>query len=316
MSSDSAQQIMAKLKSASKLSADDALGLVNDVYANGIVSRAEAEALFRLNEQLILLDARWRSRYIEAVIDFLLTRQPPERWITEEEAEWLMAQVRRDGRVCSETEIDLLLNLLRKAEGAPVGLSRFTLQSLSEAIREEGRIGAENVERLREVLYAPAGMGAVWVTREEADMLFVLNDALARAANDKSWNELFARAIANHLMARVHPTPDNIADALSRERWLAQRGDIVAAIVKDVFGAFNYRGFFEKIFHDGAAAEAARTAAREAAAQKAAAITEAESDWFKRRLGWDKTITPSHKALSEFLRDLPPGPETCLAAAA
>jgi len=316
MSRDSAESIIAKLKSASELSAGDALQLVNEVYANGIVSRAEAEALFRLNEQLILLDGRWRSRFIEAVTDFLLTRQPPENWITEEEAEWVIGQVRRDKRVCSDTEIDLLLNLLRKADGAPAALARFTLKAVCDAVREEGRVSADNVERLRRALYAPAGMGAVWVTQEEADMLFSLNDAVARAANDRSWNDLFARAIANHLMARVHPTPDDVSAALNREKWLSERGDILANTVKMVVSPFDYGGFFDKIFQDSGKAEAARTAAREAADRKAAEITEAQGEWFKRRLGWDKAVTPAERALIKFLREEAPGLVNGLAAAA
>lgn len=313
--SDKAQLIMAQIQSASELSAADALHLVNEVYANGIVTRTEAEALFRLNDQLSLLDSRWRDRFVEAMKDFLLTQQPPEGWVTQEETEWLIGQVQHDGRVCSYSELDLLLSVLRHAEGAPAELGRFTLRAVCHAARAEGRISAAMSERLRKALFAPAGMGAVWVTREEADMLFELNDALARASNDKAWNLLFARAIANHLMARIHPTPDGLGEALAREKWL-QQGASVSSLLKSLLTADTYSGWFEKAFLDQDKVQAARSAAREAAASKAAEISEEEEGWFKRRLGWDKAISPAERALVEFLRDEVPGLVNGLAAAA
>lgn len=312
---DSAQKIMEKLQNVSQLSAGDALKLVNDVYENGIVSRQEAESLFRLNEQLSMLDARWRDRFVEAVKDFLLTRQAPEGWVTNEESDWLITQIEQDGRVCGDTEVELLLSLLRHAEGAPAELGRFTLKVICDAAREEGRISAQRVERLRRALFAPSGMGAIWVTRDEADMLFSLNDKLSNAANDKSWNELFARAIANHLMARIHPTPDGVGDALARQRWL-EKDASVSSVMKSLLTADTYSGWFEKAFHSDQKVHAARTAAREAAAQKAEKITEEEADWFKRRLGWDRKISPAERALVEFLKDEAPGLVNGLAVAA
>lgn len=316
MSSPDTHSILTRLQHASDISANDATQLVKSIYADGVVSREEAELLFRLNDQIALYDASWSGRFIEAVKDFLLTRQPPEGWVTEAECNWLIAQVTRDGKCASDTEVELLLSVLRHAEGAPEALSRFTLQAIRERAVAEGRITSETVEHVRRALYAGASAGATWVSRCEATALFELNDAMARAANDKSWNDLFARAIGNHLMAFMHPSPDNIAEALRKEAWLkeeVQPGSLFAGMSE----AISDGSLFAKIAQeDPAKMEKARTAAREAAARKAEEIEPAEEAWFLKRLGWDRRISPAERALIAFLKAEAPGFVHGLAAAA
>ena len=62
-------------------------------------------------------------------------------------------------------------------------------------------------ERMRRILHAPAGGGAVSITRHEANILFRTNDAIADVLNAKSWDNVFAKAIINHLLSAAHPDP-------------------------------------------------------------------------------------------------------------
>jgi hypothetical protein len=183
-------------------------------------------------------------------------------------------------------------------------------------MRSQGLATAAEVERLRRVLFASAGLGAVWVTREEAEALFALNDAIGFAVNDASWNALFSRAIANHLMSVAHPTPDNVAEALRRETWLAAPAEGVGGLFAAMIGSFAQPGWFARVMHDPKKAEAARLAAREAAAASAATVNAEEEAWFLRRLGWNKRISPAERALVDFLRAEAPGFVNGLALAA
>ena len=141
-------------------------------------------------------------------------------WVTDEEAEWLLSNIQVNGDQPSLDEIDLLLSVLRHAEGAPQKLAHFTLDAISERIIAAGVANLNMVERMRYALYAGAGHGGLWVSQFEAGLLFKTNDAIAEADNAPTWNDLFARAVGNHLMARAHPDPQTVEGALARESWL------------------------------------------------------------------------------------------------
>ncbi|MEE9380871.1 MAG: hypothetical protein V3V03_05645 [Hyphomonadaceae bacterium] len=298
--------LMAKVAELGQMSETEAGRVVSEAYWDGIVTHGEAEALFDLNDKLDGCDPVWDKRFVGAIKDFLLTEQAPQGWVTEEECEWLIERVTRDGYVKLGSEMDLLLDVLRYAEGAPERLGKFTLNAVRKRIAEAGRATKDDVERMRRALYASAGAGGIWVTREEATVLFLTNDAVAFAKNDPAWNDLFARAIGNHLMAMAHPSPMSESDALARERWLDEKVS-VGGFLSDMANSFGDGSWFEKVTYSPEKAAKARSAAKEAALRVAENIDDDENDWFMKRLGWDKKISPAEKALVEFLQAEAPG---------
>lgn len=159
---------------------------------------------------------------------------------------------------------------------------------------------------MRRALFAPAGEGAIWVTREEATVLYLTNDAIAFAKNDPAWNDLFARAIANHLLAAAHPSPMSESEALERERWLGEGADVGDFLAK-ITNGFAEGSWFEKVSYNTDKAADARMAAREAALREAEQVDDEENAWFLKRLGWDKKISPAERALVDFLKQEAPG---------
>lgn len=300
-------RLMTKVADLGRISEQEARQIVNEVYDDGVVSRAEADALFELNNKLSGSDKLWDDRFREAIKDFLLTVEAPVGWITEEECQWLMQHIIADGRIALETELDLLLDVLRYAEGAPQSLGLFTLQAICDYAKREEAVDAFTVERLRRALYAPAGDGATWVTRAEAAKLFELNDAVGLSKNDTSWNDLFARAIGNHLMAAAHPAPQTEQAALSREKWLEARSGGVAGFFKSAARTLSDGTWFEKVSHDPKKAARASLAAKEAANRAAETVDSEEEDWLVTRLGWDKDINAAERALIDFLKKEAPG---------
>ncbi|MEO1406652.1 MAG: hypothetical protein AAFV54_09190 [Pseudomonadota bacterium] len=307
--------LIARVDDLHRMSEQEAKKFVNEVYQDGIVSRHEADALFKLNEQIGGSDAHWDSRFREAIKDFLLTVEAPIGWVDEAECDWLIERISDTGSKTSDAQIDLLLDVLRYAEGAPKRLGAFALRSICDAAKADKRISESTVERVRRALYAPAGDGATWVTRDEAGMLFRLNDACAFARNDGSWNDLFARAIGNHLLASAHPDPMTEAEALAREKWLAEETKGVAGVFASAVSSLANGRWFSQVTHSEEKASAARIAAKEAALRQAEKVDSDEENWLLQRLGWDKSVSPAERALIDFLNREAPGFVSGLAAA-
>ena len=302
------EALAVKITSLGSLSEADARAIARSVYQDGIVQREEAERLFEINNALADSDPTWDRQFVETIKDFLVTVEAPEGWVTEEEGQWLVQQINQDGQVKLASEVDLLIAILRHAEGAPLALSRFALNHVCDRIREEGRALPQDVERLRYILYASSGEGQVWVSRYEATQLFRLNDDICNARNDASWNDLFARAIGNHLLAFAHPNPVDEAEAFRREEWLKDTNPV--GMMGKMFaeaGNFLSKEWFKKVTYSEEKAMSARQAVVEAARREGEEVTDDESNWFLKRLGWDNKISPAEKALIEFLKKEAPG---------
>ncbi|MEL6857592.1 MAG: hypothetical protein AAFO74_04355 [Pseudomonadota bacterium] len=308
--------LMAHVAQLGEISEGEAHRIVNEIYQDGIVSRAEAESLFRLSDMLSSSDPAWQSRFQEAMCDFLLTREPPEGWITDDEAEWVIAQVQTDGHLPTLDEMDLLIGLLRKAEGAPAKLAKFTLDAIADRIISDGLANLKMVERLRFALYAGAGDGGLWVSQYEAAILFKINDQIAEARNASTWNDLFARAVGNHLMARAHPAPQTVESALAREDWLNDTSSNVGGFFARMGASFGSGNWFEAISYNRKKAEQARRAAEDAALREAEKVTDLENDWLLSSIKEDGKVSPAELALLEFLKSEAPGFAQGLAASA
>lgn len=296
--------LLAQIESLERSSRSEADQRLTEVFRDGIVTREEAERLFELHPRMSATSAGWDARFVEAICDFLLKVEPPVGWISDDEADWLVAEIEaRAPALPSEAELELLLTALRLASGAPPRLGRYALGLACRMITAKGFAEEADVETVRRAIYAPASDGGLWVTREEAGMLFRTNDAVAHARNHDSWNDLFARCIGNHLLAAAHPDPMSEGEALRRETWLKSTGGGVFAGFGNAFG----QGWFDRVLHDPERAQRARTAARQSAQQKAEMLTEDETSWFLRRLGWDKSISPAERALIGFLKAEAPG---------
>ncbi len=310
------QITMARVAKVGEMTESEAHRIVNEIYSDGIVSRGEAETLFRLNETLSATNPEWGSRFREALTDFLITREAPEGWVTDEEAEWLLEQVHHDGEHPCLEEIDLLIEVLRKADGVPAMLAHYTLDAIAHRIVEAGKATQAMVERARYALFAGAGDGGLWVSQHEASVLFNTNDAIADADNDPSWNDMFARAVGNHLMARAHPEPRSVEDALAREAWLKDTSVNPGGLFARMGASFFSGSWFASVTHDGRKAEKARMAAAEATTREAENVADMEGDWLLASVNSDGKVSPAEQALIDFLRAEAPGFAEGLASAA
>lgn len=297
---------MSQIAQLGDLSRNEAGRIVHEVYRDGIVERSEAEALFRLNAKLDEPGPMWTDRFVEAIKDFLLEREAPIGWVTEEETAWLISQIGASEKAPSESEIDLMLAVLRYSEGAPQSLSDFCLEAISGRIIENGHADEAMAERMRRILHAPGGDGSVSITRHEASILFRTNDAIADVLNAKSWDNVFAKAIINHLLTAAHPDPSSEECALTREAWLKDTDTNIAVFIGRMAEAFTSGKWFDRISYSEESAARARHHAAEIARRGGVRVTREEQQWFLKRLGWDRSVSAAEQRLVDLLNEEAP----------
>ena len=305
-----------KIADKGTISAEDVLSLRREVFTDGVVCEAEAEMLFGLNEACTAADDAWGEFFTEALTDYLVHQAQPEGYISESNAKWLMQRIAQDGKVDTQTELDLVVRVLDKAQSSPEALVAFVLEEVKRGVLEgegpvgrgrdlkPGVIGEAEVELLRKILYSFGGDGNIAITKAEAEVLFDLNDATSEADNHPSWSDLFVKAVANFLMATSDYVVPTRQEALRREDWLEERDGIGGFMSKML------RGGLEGIWHayrrDEDVDRYARLFGRENMIPHNERITGVEADWLANRIGRDGTFHENEKALIAFIKDHSP----------
>lgn len=309
--------IMTHVTASKHLRAEDAKAMRRAVYQDGTIDPSELETLFVLDEAAERRDPEWSAFFVEAVTDFIVNQEEPRGYVSEANARWLVDRVGKDGVITTATELELLVTVLEKATSSPDQLSAFALDQvkhavvngdgpLAKGVLEPGRVGADEADLIRRVLYAFGGDGNIAVTRAEAEVLFDINDATAEADNDPAWADLFVKALANTLMAASGYQPPNREVALKREAWLSSEtggvGDffskMVAGGMKGVFDAYRQPDSEERW--------AERNTRFADASAMAEAVSEAEAEWLADRIGRDGKLHENEKAVLRFIAEQSP----------
>ena len=305
-----------KIADSGTISEEDVLILRREVFGDGVVAEAEAEMLFDLNEACPEQDQKWGEFFSEALTDYLVLQAEPEGYVSESNAKWLMKQVARDGVINTQSEMDLLVRILEKAQSSPDSLVAFVLQEVKRGVLEgegpvgrgrdlkPGIVGEAEVDLLRKVLYAFGGDGNVAISRAEAEVLFDLNDATSEADNHPAWSDLFVKAVANFLMATSDYMVPTRQEALKREDWLEERDGIGGFMSKMLSGSM--KGIWNAYKRDEDIERYARLFGRDNMIPQNERITGVEADWLANRIGRDGTFNENEKALISFIKEESP----------
>ena len=310
-----------RLHATGKIESQHALQLRRMIYANGTVTRKDAEILFKLDRVCSHKDKGFAELYVEALTDYFVWQTEPKGYVTPELARLLIDNVAADGHVQRHTELELVLNVVHWARKCPEEVVALVLEAVRQSVllphhttlganRPRVSIGAADVAILRKALHAPAGDGSLLVTRREAELLFTLNEATATDQNDPEWADFFVRAIANHLMNPMDaPVAPPHEEAVRRERWLGERGS-VGQLLSGVGSALArgdipMRAVFEEF--DPVGAKAARKEAdAEARATKLRlqreAIDAEKAKWLGERILRDGAVDENERALLAYLK--------------
>jgi hypothetical protein len=232
MSDEHLSSLAARIAASRKVSEDDVLAMRRLVYSNPLVSEQDAHLITMLDDQLVEAHPTWTAFLSELVCDYLVHQELPEGYVNETKAQWLIQHISANGFLKSDTELELLINVMECARRVPHALTAFALAQVKTAvldgegplahggILQQGKITAGEVNLLRRILSAASGEAQIAISRHEAEVLFELHDATCDADNDPEWNTLFIQSIAQYLMSLSLHEPPTFEEALRREKWL------------------------------------------------------------------------------------------------
>ncbi len=292
------------------VTADEVLFLRRSVFADGIVSADELDALFDLGDRARDGDAEWAQFFAEAAADFYLREEDPQGYLTSQEFQSLKARITRNG-YANQLEVGLLVKLMETATQTPTEMAAFTGEQIKKTVLNKAdgpAIDKTDIMLIRRYLFAAGGDANVAVTRREAELLFDINDAIGKGEDNPAWTELFVQGVVNHLMAHLGYTAPSREEAFRRDAWMRDHSSNVGGFFKRMvsggFGAV-------KDAYGQKSAYAEHNDQRDADAATAAKVTETEASWLAGRIGRDGAFDASERMLIERMRklekDLPEG---------
>ncbi len=280
------------------------------VYADGRIDTDEVRRLCRMAAEEGFPTADGRQLYIEALTDYVAMQTAPSGHVSDDMARWLIGVMSADG-ITTDLEVDLLVSIMRRADSVPVELSAFALAEVSRSVLsgpDGGIISAKDVERLRSILYAFGSERSVGISREEAEVLFDLNDRSREAENDPAWSDLFVKAIASFLMAARGYTVLSREETLSRDAWLDAPSGGITSLFGDMLSNMlsnGLRGVWSA-WRQPEDTSSKPIEADEARIREAEAVTSEEVKWLADRIGRDGVIHANERALLKFLSEESP----------
>jgi hypothetical protein len=283
------------------ITADDVIALRRHYFADDALTLHEGEELFALAERIGDADCReWHEFFCEAITLLLVDQVEPQGYLSDANAEWLIARIKSDGHVLIKSEFETLLHVMERAREVPDRLAAFALGLVKEIIlhgdgaavtgerHAPGVVTSADVTALRRTLFVASSEGFGSVSRAEAEVLYDIADATAGAANDPAFDDLFARAVGNHLLSGAGRRAPDRQEALRRQAWLDERRPIGSGVTATLRGlVFGKRQ---------PAAPTLPPAATET-------VTSEEAGWLESRLHRNGRIDSAERALLAFLRD-------------
>lgn len=315
--------LVAAVTKTGRITADDVLAFRQAYYGDGRIADSEANAIFAANDAARDVDRAWCIFFIEAMCDFVVHQMEPHGHVSDENARWLMQHIDADGTVGTATELDLLIAILEQAKTVPQSLSTYALSQVKHAVVHgagplrdgkallPGVIDEADVGLLRRILYAYAGGGNISITTAEAEVLFDINDATTGASNHSAWDDLFAKAIANHLMFASNHSSVSRTEALRREDWVndttVNAGGFVVEMVKAL------RDIYKVVTTQETDSQKARREAYVSAMQTAEEISQQEGQWLADRINRDGKLSQAERAALLFIKQEATGIHPALA---
>ena len=283
-----------------QVTSEELLALRREGWGDGIVTRAEAEALFALNNSLRERSPEWCDFFVEAIGEFVLNGSQPRLQCNEDEAAWLIGQIDHDGVVESVVELETMVRIIERAENTPDRLKNYVLDQIEREVitgtgptRCGGELSATHISAaecriIRRVIFAPGGHGPAAVSRFEAELLFRLKDQTLAEENAPEWDDLFVDGVANFLKGfTLQNAQVSHERKLELEAFIADNsasvGRFMGRVAREAPKVMNH---FGKVF--GKRKDAGTDYAAMAAAGEV--ITDYESEWLESMIDADGEV--------------------------
>ena len=305
-----ATNLMADIKAANSMTEAQLLELRRAFGADMEIDGREADALFDL-DKIASKPESWEDYFVLMLTTYLVHQGRPAGFINDAMAAWLIARIDHDGVVETETELRLLMNVLKVAEQPGDRLEAYALNQVKEAVISgrgrvgrdtlvPGVIGSAEVELLRRVFYSVGGDGGMGITRMEAQHIFALNEATKGRENAPEWQRFFVGAIANHIMMIAAPSKTDLSEAKRREAWLEGNEGIKSIGTLSAPAIFN--AFKEALGLKAKDPTGGFTILQTENVTSAERITDDEANWLINALMADGEIDANERALLDFIR--------------
>lgn len=310
------------LQNPGVITPEDVIQFRREVFRDGLVSKREADAIFMINDATQEQCTQWHDFFVEALTDFTIQQVEPRGYVSVDKAEWLIRQVNKDGKIKGASELEMLVKTIEKASECPESFVTYVLTQVAnmvisgegELIRgktlTKGVIGEPEVDLLRRTLYGASGDGNIGISKHEAEILFDINDKTAEIENHPAWNDLFVKAIANHLMAVSGYQPPSRQEAFAREQWLDDTEVDVAGTLKNslssfgsLFGGGGFTDAFKSDHQRMQDAWSDRNDKFERDTKTSEVVDGGEAHWLVDRIGRDGVFHENEKALIRFLKE-------------
>lgn len=292
------------------ITASEILELRRAGWADGQMSREEAEAIFSAQHAIENPSSEWSDFFVEAIREFVLNGSAPRGFASDEEAHWLVEQVKKDGKVCSMTELELLTRIIEKAQNVPEELKSYVLGVLEGAVltgvgptRDGGELSDTHVTEaecklIRRVIFGSASDRPAAVGRREAEMLYRIKDATLHSANVPEFERLFVQGVGNFLMGFAGEHAQIGRDRmLELEAFVADNsvsvGSFMGRMAKSAPNAFGM--VFGRRTPDAPSREEQVTAARQ--------VTGYEQGWLDQQVAANGVVDAYDQALLEFIAE-------------
>lgn len=298
---------LSRILESGKLTVEDIRNLRWSMFGDAHISYTEADMLFDINNQLEDKPTIWADLFIEAITHLLVRQSLPHGYVDQAGAVWLISRIDHDGMLKSETEMELLLNIMRTADNITDDLEVYAMRQVRHAVVEgrghlsrnrklvPGIMGKAEVELLREILYSASSEGGIGISKREAELIFDLNDSLAPEGHDPSWQWLFVRAITAHLMMLSAPEEPDRDAKRDQNAWLM--ADVDSFLPNPNRFAEGLRALFtrdkgpQSFIQDFEATHAAER------------INLSEAMWLIDRLNKDSQLNANERALLAYLKE-------------
>jgi hypothetical protein len=311
------------IEAKGSITSDDLLILRQSVFKDGVVDKSEVEAVFRLDRRCSEKAAVWREFYVDSLTDYFVWKSQPPKYVSEDGANFLIENVTHDGRIDGTSELELLVNIVHWAVSVPEELIVLMLQAVKDSVldpdhalygkgRKPGVVTEIDTQFVRRAIYATGSGGSITVTRREADLIFDINNETIAAENDPGWQDLFVKAIANHLMfPRPAPAAISAEEYSRREAWLEESrsvGRLLGEVGRNVASLNLAEGWssWDPFGKRAAAEQKAKEDGMMREALTRESIDEAEARWLLGRIAEDDTVHENERALLMFIRDNSP----------
>ena len=282
------------------------------VWPDGHICRREAEVLFEINDTLEHSCGEWGDFFAGVMVAHLVEQASPRGYVSEEDAQWFASRVLHDDEIRDATELETLIQLLEKAMTVPPALEMLALRAVRRAVLtgDDAALGTVGKPRagvmddvavaaLRRILYAKASGESEGVSRDEAELLFELNDATVDAQNCEAWQPLFVNAVANFLLVASGYEPPSRERMREIDLWMNAESRGVAGFIREALrGGREADAEAPDRLEDYYARRVTWAAAERAVAER---IEADEASWLIRRLNRDGVLSPNERALLNFI---------------